>query len=413
MTASTHLDWPFFEPRHRQLASALDEWADAQLTIAQAGHGDAECRALTLMLGRDGWLQHLTGDAATGVIDTRAVCLIREALAHRSGLADFAFATHGLAAAAISLGASDKQRAGLLPGLISGQSVTAFAWAEPPASSSVMSTVGSDPGALRCTVRSDGEGYVLDGEKTWITAGGAADRFVVFARAATARADGKAKRGAAGGRGSKDISAFIVEADAPGLEVVPQVRMLAAQPTARLRLRQCRVGSECRLGAEGTGFQLAMRALDVFRPGVAAAALGLARRAFDEAMQRATTRRMFDDLLAHLQLTQSKLAQMASVIDASALLTYRAAWLRDSGQGASKEVAMARTAAIEGAQQVIDAAVQMWSPFGVANGPPVERLYREVRALRFDDSVGELQPLLIGRELLREGLRSTQLAHAA
>jgi acyl-CoA dehydrogenase len=371
------LDWPFFEPRHRALVQALDRWATEHVPQQHTPDVDAACRALVRSLGQGGWLQHAVGES----IDTRAVCLIRETLARHSGLADFAFAMQGLGSGAIGLAGSAAQREGYLPRVARGETIAAFALSEPEA--------GSDVAALSCRARADGDGYVLDGEKTWISNGGIADFYVVFART------GEAPK-------SRGISAFIVDADTPGLEIAERIEVIAPHPLARLRFSNCRIAAAQRIGAAGEGFKIAMRTLDVFRTSVAAAALGFARRAFDEALRRATTRRMFDGMLADFQLTQARLAQMATTIDSAALLTYRAAWQRDRGANVTREAAMAKMAATEGAQQVIDGAVQLFGGLGVVSEVPVERLYREIRALRIYEGATEVQQLIIARELLRD-----------
>ena len=371
------LDWPFFEPRHRTLARELEAWAKQHVSQAHTADVDAACRALVRALGAGGWLQHAVGES----IDTRAICLIRETLARHDGLADFAFAMQGLGSGAISLAGSAEQKARWLPRVARGDAIAAFALSEPDA--------GSDVAALSCAARADGNGYILDGEKTWISNGGIADFYVVFART------GEAPK-------SRGISAFIVEAGTPGFEIAERIELIAPHPLARLRFTNCRITGAQRIGAPGEGFKLAMRTLDVFRTSVAAAALGFARRALDEALQRATTRKMFDATLADFQLTQAKLAQMATTIDSAALLTYRAAWQRDQGAKVTREAAMAKMAATEGAQQVIDAALQMFGGLGVTSGVPVERLYREIRALRIYEGATEVQQLIIARELLKD-----------
>ena len=370
------LEWPFFEARHRTLARHLEAWASRHVPQEHAADVDAACRALVKSLGAGGWLAHAVGDA----IDTRAICLIRETLARHSGLADFAFAMQGLGSGAISLAGSDAQKARLLPRVARGEAIAAFALSEPDA--------GSDVAALACEARAEGDAYLLNGEKTWISNGGIADFYVVFARTAD--------------KGSRGISAFIVDADTPGFEIAERIDVIAPHPLAKLRFTNCRVSNTQRIGAEGEGFKLAMRTLDVFRTSVAAAALGFARRALDEALQRATTRKMFNGVLADFQLTQAKLAQMATTIDSAALLTYRAAWQRDQGANVTREAAMAKMVATEGAQQVIDAAVQMFGGLGVVSEMPVERLYREIRALRIYEGATEVQQLIIARELLKE-----------
>jgi acyl-CoA dehydrogenase len=388
MADTTYLDWPFFDAHHRQLALDLDRWATVHLAPAHGQDVDAECRALVRTLGRDGWLRHAVAGTAYGgaadAIETRAICLIRETLARHSGLADFAFAMQGLGSGAISLHGTAEQRERYLTRVATGEAIAAFALSEPDA--------GSDVAALSCAARasSDAQGdhYVLDGEKTWISNGGIADFYVVFARTAEAL-------------GARGITAFIVDADTPGLAIVERIRVIAPHPLVRLRFTGCRIPASQRVGEAGEGFKLAMRTLDVFRTSVAAAALGFARRALDEALQRATTRKMFKGVLADFQLTQAKLAQMATAIDGAALLTYRAAWQRDRGQTVTREAAMAKMTATESAQQVIDAAVQLFGGLGVTHGQPVESLYREVRALRIYEGATEVQQLIVARELLR------------
>ncbi|MFN3415636.1 MAG: acyl-CoA dehydrogenase family protein [Caldimonas sp.] len=385
MATTAYLDWPFFEPRHQELARGLEAWAREHVPQAHGHDVDAECRALVRALGQGGWLRHAVAGTAHGgvgeAIDTRAICLIRETLARHSGLADFAFAMQGLGSGAISLAGSPEQRAAWLPRVARGEAIAAFALSEPEA--------GSDVAAMACTAREEGGDYVLDGEKTWISNGGIADVYVVFARTGEAP-------------GARGISAFIVEAGTPGFEIAERIEVIAPHPLARLRFAGCRVPAGQRIGPAGEGFKLAMRTLDVFRTSVAAAALGFARRALDEALQRATTRRMFGQSLADFQLTQAKLAQMATTVDSAALLTYRAAWQRDQGRGVTREAAMAKMCATEGAQQVIDAAVQIFGGLGVVSEMPVERLYREIRALRIYEGATEVQQLIIARELLKD-----------
>ena len=385
MADRSYLDWPFLTPQHRALALDLDAWAAEHIEQTHGHDVDAACRALVMQLGDAGWLRYAIGGVAYGAvgeaIDTRAVCLIRETLARHSGLADFAFAMQGLGSGAISLFGSAANRSDYLPRVAAGRAIMAFALSEPEA--------GSDVAAMQCTARLDGDDYVLDGEKTWISNGGIADVYVVFARTGEAP-------------GARGISAFIVDADCAGLEIAERIALIAPHPLARLKFNHCRVPATHRLGAPGQGFKVAMATLDIFRTSVAAAALGFARRALDEALQRATTRKMFGQTLADFQLTQAKLAQMATGIDAAALLTYRAAWQRDAGQKVTKEAAMAKLTATETAQQVIDAALQMFGGLGVVSEQPVERLYREIRALRIYEGATEVQQLIIARELLRE-----------
>src|SRR5215212_8803003 len=385
MREQPHLDWPFFDERHRSFARALDAWAHEHVPQDHAHDVDAACRSLVKALGAGGWLRHAVGGTAHGgavdVIDTRSICLARETLARHSGLADFAFAMQGLGSGAISLDGTPQQKARYLPRVARGEAIAAFALSEPDA--------GSDVAAMACAARIDGDHAVLDGEKTWISNGGIADFYVVFCRSGEAP-------------GARGISAFIVDAGTQGFEIAERIDVIAPHPLARLRFSNCRVPLAQRIGEAGAGFKVAMRTLDVFRTSVAAASLGFARRALDEALQRATTRRMFDKTLADFQLTQAKLAQMALTVDSAALLTYRAAWQRDQGQNVTREAAMAKLAATEGAQQIIDAAVQIWGGLGVVSEQPVERLYREIRALRIYEGASEVQQLIIARELLKD-----------
>ncbi len=381
-----HLAWPFFDDRHRELAGHLGSWSAQHL--GHAGHDadvDAQCRSLVRQLGAAGWLRHAVAGTAYGgateTIDTRAICLLRETLAWHHGLADFAFAMQGLGSGAISLAGTDAQRARWLPRVAEGAALAAFALSEPEA--------GSDVAAMRCAARDDGDAYVIDGEKTWISNGGIADFYVLFARTGEAP-------------GARGISAFVVEAGTPGFEIAERIEVIAPHPLARLRFTGCRVPTANRLGEPGEGFKIAMRTLDVFRTSVAAAALGFGRRALHEGLARARARPMFGQRLADFQLTQARLAQMATTIDSAALLTYRAAWLRDQGRTVTREAAMAKMSATEGAQQVIDAAVQLWGGAGVVHGNVVESLYREIRALRIYEGATEVQQLIIGRDLLKE-----------
>jgi len=385
MNDTRFLDWPFFEERHRTLARELDAWAKANVAHAHGADVDAECRTLVKALGAGGWLRHAVGGVEYGgaadAIDTRSICLARETLARHSGLADFAFAMQGLGSGAISLAGTPAQKAAWLPRVARGEAIAAFALSEPDA--------GSDVAALACAARIDGDHAVLDGEKTWISNGGIAGFYVVFVRTGEAP-------------GARGISAFIVEAGTPGLEIAERIEVIAPHPLAKLRFTNCHVPLNQRIGGPGEGFKVAMRTLDTFRTSVAAAALGFARRALDEALARATTRKMFGQHLADFQLTQAKLAQMATTIDSAALLVARAAWQRDRGEIVTREAAMAKMAATEGAQQVIDAALQMWGGLGVTHGHPVESLYREIRALRIYEGATEVQQLIIARELLKD-----------
>jgi acyl-CoA dehydrogenase len=380
-----HLDWPFFEQQHREFALALDGWAQQTVRDAHGHDVDAQCRQLVKQLGDGAWLSHAVAGrdygGATDAIDTRTLCLARETLARHNGLADFAFAMQGLGSGAISLAGTAEQKARWLKKVASGQAISAFALSEPEA--------GSDVAAMQCAARVEGDHAVLEGEKTWISNGGIADFYVVFCRTGEAP-------------GACGISAFVVEAGTPGFEIAERIEVIAPHPLARLRFRNCRVPLSHRIGAAGEGFKIAMRTLDVFRTSVAAAALGFARRAMEEGLSRAKTRPMFGQHLADFQLTQAKLAQMALTIDSAALLVYRAAWERDQGKNVTRQAAMAKLAATEGAQQVIDAAVQLFGGLGVVSGVPVERLYREIRSLRIYEGATEVQQLIIGRDLLKE-----------
>lgn len=389
MSNTSHLSWPFFNEEHRQLQAQLDDWASQNIHQTHSKDVDQECRDLVKQLGAAGWLKHAIGGKAYGanqdVIDTRAICILRETLARYSGLADFAFAMQGLGTGAISLFGTEQQKTQYLEKVGQGKLISAFALSEPNA--------GSDVAAMQCSATlvhdAYGDYYLLEGEKTWISNGGIADFYVVFARTGEA----------AGARG---ISAFIVDANIEGFEIAERIDVIAPHPLARLKFNQCRIPVSQRIGEGGQGFKVAMATLDVFRTSVAAAALGFARRALDEAMARATSRSMFGQTLADFQLTQAKLAQMATTIDSAALLVYRAAWQRDQGQRVTKEAAMAKMVATEGAQQVIDAAVQMFGGMGVMSEVPVERLYREIRALRIYEGATEVQQLIIAREMLKD-----------
>lgn len=383
MADKSYLEWPFFEPRHRDLECELDTWSARHLVDQHEGDVDAECKALVSSLGKAGWLRHAVGGTVYGgfaeAIDTRSICLIRETLARYSGLADFAFAMQGLGSGAISLFGSEEQKRRHLPAVAHGESIAAFALSEPEA--------GSDVAAMQCAASLDEDSYVLNGEKTWISNGGIADLYVVFARTGEAS-------------GARGISAFIVEAGTPGFEIAERIQVIAPHPLARLSFQDCRIPATSRIGEAGQGFKVAMATLDVFRTSVAAAALGFGRRALEEGLHRATGRRMFGQTLADFQLTQASLADMATGVDAAALLTYRAAWLRDQGKRVTREAAMAKLTATETAQEVIDKALQLHGGLGVVSGQAVERLYRDIRALRIYEGASEVQKLIIARELL-------------
>ncbi|MDM4764628.1 acyl-CoA dehydrogenase family protein [Pelomonas sp. SE-A7] len=379
-----HLEWPFFDAAHRGLAEQLEAWCAEHLGHVDHSNVDEACKGLVKQLGQGGWLKHAIAGTALGgaaeVIDTRAICLLRETLARHDGLADFAFAMQGLGSGAISLAGTAEQRQRYLPRVARGEALAAFALSEPEA--------GSDVAAMQCAAVADGEGYLLNGEKTWISNGGIADFYVVFARTGEAP-------------GARGISAFIVDADTPGFEIAERIEVIAPHPLARLRFKNCCVPKSAMVGAPGEGFKVAMRTLDVFRTSVAAASLGFARRALQEGLHQARTRPMFGASLADLPLTQAKLADMVCTVDSSALLVYRAAWQRDQGQTVTREAAIAKLMATEGAQRVIDAAVQLHGGRGVRSGEVVESLYREIRALRIYEGASEVQQLIIGKDLLK------------
>jgi acyl-CoA dehydrogenase len=382
-----HLEWPFLEAVHRTLGTDLARWAETALapgSPASEPDVDARCRALVGALGRAGFLRYCVPGSYGGALpalDSRALCVARETLAWFDGLADFAFAMQGLGSGAITLAGSDAQRARWLPAVASGAAIAAFALSEPDA--------GSDVAALSTRARRVGSQWVLEGCKTWISNGGIADFYCVFARTGAET-------------GSKGISAFVVPAEAPGLRIAERIDVIAPHPLARVDFDGCRVPEDALLGGEGEGFKLAMRTLDIFRASVAAAAVGFARRALHEACSRARSRRLFGATLGDMQLTQATLGEMAAAVDAAALLTYRAAWRRDVQRArTTREAAIAKLAATESAQRVIDAALQLHGGLGVRTGETVERLYREIRALRIYEGASEVQKLIIGRELLK------------
>jgi acyl-CoA dehydrogenase len=381
-----HLAWPFFGDAHRQFAPGLAQWASRNV-VAHIDHGeiDRTCRVLVRELGDAGWLKAVVPGAYGGLsdkIDVRTLCLARETLAWHDSLADFAFAMQGLGTGSISLFGSDALKAKYLPPVRDGRHIAAFALSEPEA--------GSDVSALATTATADGPGHVrLDGIKTWISNGGIADHYVVFARTGEAP-------------GAKGLSAFVVDADTPGLSVAGRIDVIASHPLATLRFQGCRVPVANRLGAPGEGFKVAMATLDIFRSTVAAAALGLARRALHEAIEQAATRKIFGGPLADLQLTQAALADSAAEVDAAALLIYRAAWTKDQGATRiTRESSIAKMFATEMAQRVIDRAVQIFGGNGVRVGVKVEALYREIRALRIYEGATEVQKVVVAREMMK------------
>ena len=385
MSDRSFLDWPFFDDGHRKLAADLETWSADKLAHVEHGDDvDNTCRALVKSLGAGGWLRYCVPAAYGGALeklDSRSLCLLRETLARYDGLADFAFAMQGLGSGAISIAGSEELRRRFLPKVASGEAIAAFALSEPEA--------GSDVAAMSTSAELCGDHYVLNGEKTWISNGGIADFYCVFVRTGEAP-------------GARGLTAFVVEAGTAGFEVAERIDVIAPHPLARILFKDCKVPVANRLGAGGGGFKVAMQTLDIFRASVAAAALGFARRALDEGLARATSRKMFGQNLADFQLTQAAIADMATSIDSSALLTYRAAWLRDvKGERTTREAAMAKMVSTEEAQKTIDRALQMFGGLGVTRGETVERLYREIRALRIYEGATEVQKLIIARETLK------------
>jgi acyl-CoA dehydrogenase len=437
MPDRTFLDWPFFDDRHRVLARQAADWwrrEGATLPDGESG-GDAwsACREIVRRLGDAGWLRHVVPPpyagtagggapggadtaaedrsqpapaadrspaapaadrspaAAPAALDVRSLCLLRETFAHGSALADFAFALQGLGSGPLSLFGSEEQRRRYLPAVAAGRAIPAFALSEAGA--------GSDVAAMRTTARRDGGDYVLDGEKTWISNAGIADFYLVFCRLPAG--------------GEKSFAAFVVDAGHPGLHVTGRIDVIAPHPLGTLAFDGCRVPAGALVGEPGRGLRVALATLDVFRATVGAAALGLARRALDEAVAHAATRKVSGQLLGAHQLTQAKLADMATAVDASALLVYRAAWTRDHGAArVTREAAMAKLFATEAAQRIVDDAVQLLGARGVLAGAPVERLYREVRALRIYEGTSEIQRLVIAGQLLAHHAGSADEAAA-
>ncbi|MCJ0764726.1 acyl-CoA dehydrogenase family protein [Variovorax terrae] len=389
--STAHLALPFFEPAHRALAQQLVAWAPTQDVDERDDR--AACREWVRRLGDAGWLRYCVPAAHGGALqrlDSRALVILRETLAYHSPLADFAFAMQGLGSGAITLAGTPAQQQAYLPAVAEGHKIAAFALSEPDA--------GSDAGAMKTIAENDHSArtsgtFLLNGSKTWISNGGIADFYCVFAKTEPAA-------------GTRGITAFIVDADTPGLDSSEHIAVMAPHPLATLQFNQCRVPAAAQLGALNGGFKLAMQTLDIFRASVAGAALGFARRALAEAVAHARQRRMFGQTLADFQLTQAKLGEMAALVDAAALLTYRAAWLRDEGEKhggvrVTAEAAMAKMTATENAQRVIDMALQMHGGLGVKVGTKVESLYRDIRSLRIYEGATEVQQLIIGKSVLQ------------
>ena len=374
MADITYLSWPFFDDHHRQLVKELQSWCSANLPIPH-DNVDAACTEIVHKLGRDGWLKHSGADSGEK-LDVRTLCLIRETIAQHDGLAEFSFAMQGLGMGPISLFGSAAQRQWLHK-TRSGGAIAAFAMTEPAA--------GSDVAAMTMTATPVNDGYVLNGEKTYISNGGIADIYVVFARTGEAP-------------GAKGLSAFLVPAATPGFEIVERIDVMAPHPLARIRFNYVKLSGDALIGKRGEGFKIAMSVLDVFRATVGAAALGFARRALDEALTRVATRKIAGAALAELQMVQGHIADMALEIDAAALLVYRAAWTKDMGAArVTREAAMAKLFATEAAQRVIDTALQLHGGDGLRHGFAVERLYREIRALRIYEGASDVQRIVIAR----------------
>lgn len=385
MADRSFLDWPFLDDSHRDLAARLEKWCVAEDLAGAHDEGDvdAECRALLARLGAGGWLRYAVPKTFGGVherIEVRSLCIIRETLARHSGLADFVFAMQGLGSGTISLFGSAEQQARYLPDVASGAKMAAFALTELES--------GSDVAAMETAARAVPDGYVVDGAKTYISNGGIADYYVLFARTGEAP-------------GARGISAFLVDAATPGLRIAERIRVIAPHPLATLRFDAMALSANTLIGQAGGGFGAAMATLDIFRPTVGAAALGFARRALDEATKRAEGRRLFGAALSDNAVVQSQLADMALDIDTAALLIYRAAWAADVQRvRTTREAAMAKLHATEAAQRVIDRAVQIFGGLGVVHGVPVEMLYREIRALRIYEGASEVQRVIIARQHL-------------
>lgn len=385
MADRTFLDWPFFDDAHRRLAADLETWCEAELGHCHGNDIDAECRALVRRLGDGGWLRYCVPAAWGGVhetLDVRSLALIRETLARHDGLADFAFAMQGLGSGTISLFGSEAQKQAYLPAVAKGEKIAAFALTEP--------TSGSDVANLETSAEPQGDGYVVNGAKTYISNGGIADFYVLFARTGEAP-------------GAKGVSAFILDSHAQGLDASERIQVIAPHPLATLKFTDLRLPADLLLGERGQGFKQAMATLDVFRTTVGAAALGFARRALDEATTRALTRQSMGATLADNAIVQAMLAEMVLDVDAAALLIYRAAWVRDvQKRRNSREAALAKLHATDGAQQVIDKAVQIFGGLGVTSGVIVESLYREIRALRIYEGASEVQKVVIARAHLAD-----------
>ena len=395
MPDRSFLDWPFFTADHRKLAADVEAWAARELSsYSEPENLDRYCRHLVQKMGEAGWLRYSVPTAFGGVndrLDVRSLCIIRETLARFSGVADFSFALQGLGSAPISFHGSPELQQKYLPAIAAGKAIAAFAISETEA--------GSDLAAMRTVATKSGSGYIIDGEKTWISNAGIADHYVVFARLPEV--------------GEKKFLAAVVAADNPAMKVTKRIEVLAPHPLGTVRFSNCKVEAGEVLGEPGGGLRIALATLDIFRATVGAAAVGLARRALEECITHTKNRRAFGQPLAEFQLTQSRIADMATRTDASALVVYRAAWQRDAGAArVTREAAMAKLYATEAAQQTIDDALQLFGGRGVVRGEVPERLYREIRALRIYEGTSEIQKLVIARELLRSESEHVRSSHA-
>jgi len=385
MPDRTYLNWPFFEDHHRKLAADIESWCAREMSdFDHDSDVDAACRTVVKKLGDAGWLRYTVPKSCGGVherLDVRSICIIRETVARRSGLAEFAFAMQGLGSASITQLGSEALKKKYVPGVVAGERIAAFALSEADA--------GSDPAAMQTTAKKFGDGYVINGTKTWISNAGVASHYIVFCRFPEG--------------GDKSFVAIVVDANNPGMRVSKRIQVIAPHPLGTLEFKDCHVGADALIGTEGKGMGVALGTLDIFRSTVGAAALGFARRALDESIAWTKNRKAFGQKLSDFQITKAKLAEMALAIDASALLVYRAAWTRDTGQDRiPREAAMAKLFSTESAQRVIDDAVQLHGGMGVVHGSPVERLYREIRALRIYEGTSEIQKLILAEQLLKE-----------
>jgi len=382
--ATPHVRWPFFEARHFDLATRFAHWVSVNLTQYEADEGGdgKAARLIFEALGRDGWLRTTaTSDGQGAVLDLRSVCLLREICGQSSAIADVALSEPWLGALPLMLGASAELKRKYLPGYFAGSLLPAFALSEPDA--------GSDVRALTTSARKDGSHFVINGRKTWTSNSGLADLYIVFAQLQR-------------GNGGSDIAAFAVEPDDGGIVLEERLQVMSPHTVGTWRLEDCRVPADRLIGRIDAGLQVALRALEIFRPTVGAAAIGFARRALDEALQRSLSRRTFGKPLAEHQMIQAKLADMATELDAATLLVYRAAWNSDVGGRSSRESSMAKLHATESAHRIIDDAVQIFGGMGVRKGQVVERLYRHARAFRIFDGTSEIQKLIIARSLLAD-----------